>query len=60
MKKRTAILPLACLTLFTGCDLSWQAPALAILAISDLNDGDDESWWDNNDEHFDWQWWPFN
>lgn len=24
------------------------------------NDSGDESWRDNNDEHFDWLWWPFN
>jgi len=69
MKKTTAILPLASLILLTGCDVSWQQvtaavavvarqPAFAILALNDNNDH--ESWWDNNDEHFDWAWWPFN
>jgi len=71
MKKTKVILPLVCLTLLTGCDVSWQAvsaavavasrqPVLAVLALSDLDNNDDESWWDNNDEHFDWAWWPFN
>ena len=71
MKKTTTLIPATMLLLTTGCDVPWNAvsaalavvagePGLALLALNNLDDDDGENWWDNNDEHFDWHWWPFN
>lgn len=71
MQKRLALSLLMLVPLVTGCDRSWQAvaaavaaatdnAALAIVAVNALDRRDDQSWWDRNDQHFDWLFWPFN
>jgi len=71
MKKRWFMALLMLVPLLAGCDPSWQAVAAAVAAVTDnaalaivavgaLDPHDDPSWWDRNDQHFDWLFWPFN
>jgi len=71
MQKRLATSLLMLVPLVAGCDPSWQAlaaavaaatdnAALAIVAVGALDRHDDQTWWDRNDQHFDWLFWPFN
>ncbi len=69
-KKRSSLLLAAVMVLMAGCDVPWQTlgavaavasgePALA-LAVASLDNDANDSWWDRNDEHLDWQFFPFN
>lgn len=51
--KRKLLLMLMFLSIFTaGCD--WED-------IGDFLNGDnDKTWWDENDEHIRWAFWPFD
>jgi len=73
MKKKLCSLGLVASLLFAvGCDVPWTtvgavaaaatgdpALAIAVASIAD-NNNNDQNWWDRNDQHFDWHFFPFN
>ena len=71
MKKISSVLVLLFLLLPSGCDwndvsavvgyLSYGGSPVSLVSIYDYDSGGgDEDWWHENDQHFDWLWWPFN
>lgn len=55
MKSKLVILLLS-LLFVSGCDIPWGA----IGNVVGVSSGGGESWWDKNDEHWEWMIWPVN